>query len=62
MNAIKDPRINIKDEYKSLKSYPALFLTRFAIDKRYHKSGIGNVCTKVLLQTNLIVKIKGARL
>jgi len=41
MNAIKDPRINIDDSYKSLKSYPALFLTRFAIDKRYHKSGIG---------------------
>ena len=39
MSAI--PRMNRGDEYESLKSYPALFLTRFAIDKRYHNSGIG---------------------
>jgi len=41
MNAIKEPKINVESEYKSLKSYPALFLTRFAVDKNYQNSGIG---------------------
>lgn len=41
MNAIKEKKIDVEEEYQSLKSYPALFLTRFAIDKRYQHSGIG---------------------
>lgn len=41
MNAIKGKKIDVEDEYRTLKSYPALFLTRFAIDKRYQRSGIG---------------------
>ncbi len=41
MNAIKEAKINVEEEYSSLKSYPALFLTRFAIDKSYQKTGIG---------------------
>ncbi len=41
MNAIKEPKITVEEEYSSLKSYPALFLTRFAIDKSYQRTGIG---------------------
>jgi GNAT superfamily N-acetyltransferase len=40
MNAIKEQGINVEEDYKILKSYPALFITRFAVDKRYQKSGI----------------------
>ncbi len=40
MNAIKEQSINVEEEYQILKSYPSLFLTRFAVDKRYQKSGI----------------------
>lgn len=50
MNAIKDPRINIGNEYESLKSYPALFLTRFAIDKRYQKSSIGKAILNEIIK------------
>ena len=39
MNAIKVPNIGVEGEYTFLKSYPALFVTRFAID--YHHQGKG---------------------
>ena len=38
MNAIK---VSVEGEYAFLKSYPALFVTRFAIDHHYHGKGIG---------------------
>jgi hypothetical protein len=41
MNAINGKKIDVDDQYRSLKSYPALFLTRFAVDKKYQRSGIG---------------------
>lgn len=41
MNAIKEPRIEVGVEYKTLKSYPALFLTRLAVDKNHQNKNIG---------------------
>ncbi|MCX9012174.1 MAG: GNAT family N-acetyltransferase [Candidatus Methanoperedens sp.] len=50
MNAIKEQRISVEEEYKTLKSYPALFLTRFAVDKRYQKSGIGKAILNAIVK------------
>lgn len=50
MNAIKEQRINVEEEYLILKSYPALFLTRFAVDKRYQKSGIGKTILNAIVK------------
>ncbi|MDY0385947.1 MAG: GNAT family N-acetyltransferase [Methanolobus sp.] len=41
MNAINGQKIDVEDKYRLLKSYPAIFLTRFAVDKHYQKTGIG---------------------
>jgi len=50
MNAIKEPKINVEDKYQSLKSYPALFLTRFAIDKKYKRTGIGKAILNEIIR------------
>jgi len=41
MNAIKEQRITVEDKYRALKSYPALFLTRIAVDKHFQRLNIG---------------------
>ena len=41
MNAIKVPKMSEECESIPLKSYPALFVTRFAIDHHYKGKGIG---------------------
>jgi GNAT superfamily N-acetyltransferase len=50
MNAIKEQSINVEEEYQILKSYPALFLTRFAVDKRYQKSGIAKAILNAIVK------------
>lgn len=50
MNAIKEQKIRVDDEYKPFKSYPALFLTRFAVDKRYQSSGIGKAILNAIVR------------
>ncbi len=50
MNAIKEQSINVEEEYQILKSYPALFLTRFVVDKRYQKSGIAKAILNAIVK------------
>lgn len=50
MNAIKEQSINVEAEYQILKSYPAIFLTRFAVDKRYQRSGIAKAILNAIIK------------
>ncbi len=50
MNAIKDPRINVEEEYRVLTSYPALFLTRLAVDKRYQHKRLGKMILNSIIK------------
>lgn len=61
MNAIKEKKIDVDDEYRSLRSYPALFLTRFAVDKSYQKSGIGKAILNDIIKQAYKNQEVGAR-
>ena len=50
MNTIKEERIEVEKEYESLINYPALFLTRFAIDKNYQNTGIGKAIINEIIK------------
>ena len=50
MNTIKEEKIEVEKEYESLVSYPALFLTRFAIDRNHQNTGIGKAIINEIIK------------
>lgn len=61
MNAIKEPKIDIEEKYTFLKSYPAVFLTRFAIDKSFQQTGLGKNILNSIIRNTYKDKETGAR-
>lgn len=61
MNAIKEPKIDIEEKYAFLKSYPAVFLTRFAIDKSFQQTGLGKDILNSIIRNTYKDKETGAR-